>query len=167
MVLLTRSVIDWLIDRRSCARKTAATASTCDRCVRTSDDASARWRRSATPRWKRCGRGECGSGRWRRWRGRSCWRRSWKRGDSRSSRDVRYILPHRFTLTVLCIVFCLAGPVSLCILAALCNRAGRYIFALWFLSFFFFLSFFSSPNLSSRRLDVYHTSTHGVALVRI
>ena len=27
--------------------------------------------------------------------------------------------------------------------------------------------FFSWPNLSSRRLDVYHTSTHGVALVRI
>jgi len=27
--------------------------------------------------------------------------------------------------------------------------------------------FFSSPNLSRRRLDVYHTSTHGVALVRI
>jgi len=34
---------------------------------------------------------------------------------------------------------------------------------------FFYLSFFffSSPNLSGRRLDVYHTSTHGVALVRI
>jgi len=32
-----------------------------------------------------------------------------------------------------------------------------------FLSFFFL----SSPNLSGRRLDVYHTSTHGVALVRI
>jgi len=31
-------------------------------------------------------------------------------------------------------------------------------------SFFFF---YSSPNFSSRRLDVYHTSTHGVALVRI
>ena len=31
--------------------------------------------------------------------------------------------------------------------------------------FFFFLSFFSSPNLSSRRLDVYHTSAHGVVLV--
>jgi len=31
-------------------------------------------------------------------------------------------------------------------------------------SFFFFIS---SPNLSGRRLDVYHTSTHGVALVRI
>ena len=27
--------------------------------------------------------------------------------------------------------------------------------------------FFSSPNLSGRRLDVYHISTHGVALVRI
>ena len=27
--------------------------------------------------------------------------------------------------------------------------------------------FFSSPNLSGRTLDVYHTSTHGVALVQI
>jgi len=46
---------------------------------------------------------------------------------------------------------------------------GRpYIFSScdFYLSFFF-LSFFSSPNLSGRRLDVYHTSTHGVALVRI
>jgi len=33
-------------------------------------------------------------------------------------------------------------------------------------SFFFYL-LFSSPNLSGRRVDVYHTSTHGVALVRI
>jgi len=34
---------------------------------------------------------------------------------------------------------------------------------------FFYLSsfFFSSPNLSRRRSDVYHTSTHGVSLVRI
>jgi len=32
-----------------------------------------------------------------------------------------------------------------------------------FLSFFFF----SSPNLSSWRLDVYHTSTHDVALMWI
>jgi len=34
---------------------------------------------------------------------------------------------------------------------------------------FFLLSsfFFSSPNLSGRALDVYHTSIHGVALVRI
>ena len=35
--------------------------------------------------------------------------------------------------------------------------------ALWFLSIFFY----SSPNLSGRRLDVYHTSTHDVALLRI
>jgi len=46
------------------------------------------------------------------------------------------------------------------------------IFMLWFvLSFFlFFLSsffFFCSPNHSGRRLDVYHTLEHGVALVRI
>jgi len=53
------------------------------------------------------------------------------------------------------------------VMAALCNRAGHYIFALWFLSSIFYLSFFSSPNLSRHRLDVYHTSTHGVALVRI
>ena len=33
--------------------------------------------------------------------------------------------------------------------------------------FFLLLSFFSLPNLSSRRLDVYHTSTHGVARVQI
>jgi len=38
-------------------------------------------------------------------------------------------------------------------------------FALWFLLCIFF--FFSWPNLSGRRLDIYHASTHGVALVRI
>ena len=55
------------------------------------------------------------------------------------------------------------------IMAALCNRG-----AIIFLPCSFFISssssiylFFSSPNLSGRRLDVYHTSTHGVALVRI
>jgi len=53
---------------------------------------------------------------------------------------------------------------ELLVMAALCNRAGHYIFALWSSIFFFF---FSSPNFSGRRLDVYHTSTHGVALVRI
>ena len=57
-------------------------------------------------------------------------------------------------------------PPSPFIMTALWNRTGHYIFALWFLlSSFFFL--FSSPNLSGRRLDVYHTSTHGVTLVRI
>ena len=52
-------------------------------------------------------------------------------------------------------------------MVALWNRAYHYIFVLWFL--FIFLSsiyLFSSPNLSGRTLDVYHT-THGVALVRI
>ena len=52
-------------------------------------------------------------------------------------------------------------------MAALWNRAGHYIFALWFLVSIFFFLFFSSPNLSHRRLDVYHTSAHGVALVQI
>jgi len=67
------------------------------------------------------------------------------------------------------------------VMAALCNRAGHYIFALWFLMvalcnradhniFMLFLSsffFFSSPNLSGPRLDIYHSLAHGVALVRI
>jgi len=48
------------------------------------------------------------------------------------------------------------------IMAALRGRCGHYIFVL-FLSFFFF----SSPNLRRRRLDVCHTSTHDVPLVRI
>ena len=51
-------------------------------------------------------------------------------------------------------------------MVALCNRADHYIFIL-FLSSFFLLLFFSSPNLSGRKLDVYHTLTHGVALMRI
>jgi len=50
----------------------------------------------------------------------------------------------------------------------ICNRADHYIFILFLLLLLFLLiSFFSSPNLSGRRLDVYHTSTHGVALVQI
>ena len=52
------------------------------------------------------------------------------------------------------------------VMAALRSRCGHYIFALWFLSSIYLL-FYSWPNLSSRRLDVYHTSTHGVALVCI
>jgi len=65
-------------------------------------------------------------------------------------------------------------------MAAVWNRAGHYIFILWFLMvalwtradhyifiLSFVLSFLSSPNLSRRRVDVCHTSTHGVALVRI
>ena len=48
---------------------------------------------------------------------------------------------------------------SFLVMVALRNRADHYIFALWFLLLSFF--FFSSPNLSRRRLDVCHTSTHG------
>jgi len=44
-------------------------------------------------------------------------------------------------------------------MTTLCNTAGHIHFHP-VVSFFF-----SSPNLSGRRLDVYHTSTHGVALV--
>ena len=51
-------------------------------------------------------------------------------------------------------------------MVALWNRETIYIFMLWFVLSSFFL-FFSSPNLSGRRLDVYHTLAHGVALVRI
>ena len=54
-------------------------------------------------------------------------------------------------------------------MVALCNRADHYIFALLFLSIYLSSSSssFASTNLSGRRLDVYHTLTHGVALVRI
>jgi len=50
-------------------------------------------------------------------------------------------------------------------MAALCN-GGAFIFLPC--GFCLLLSsFFSMPNLSGRRLDVYHTCTHGVALVQI
>jgi len=52
----------------------------------------------------------------------------------------------------------------LIVMAALHSRCGHYIFILWFL---LLSSFFPSPNLSRRRLDIYHTSTHRVALVQI
>jgi len=59
-------------------------------------------------------------------------------------------------------------PVLL-VMAALCNRGPLYFCPVvsFYLLSIFYLSFFSSPNLSGHRLDVYHTSTHGVALVRI
>ena len=60
------------------------------------------------------------------------------------------------------------GHILVIIMVALCNRADHYIFMLWFVLLLLLLSsFFSSPNLSGRRLDVYHTLAHGVALVRI
>ena len=54
-----------------------------------------------------------------------------------------------------CIVNLVANVLYL-FMAALRRRCGHYIFALWFLSSIFF---FSSPNLSRRRLAVYHTCT--------
>jgi len=42
-------------------------------------------------------------------------------------------------------------------MAALRSRCGHYIFVMWFLLSSSFSFFFSSPNLSGRRLDVYHT----------
>jgi len=55
--------------------------------------------------------------------------------------------------------------VSSFFMVALYNTADHYIFALWLLSFYLFLF----PRLISAAGDwiVYHTSTHGVALVRI
>ena len=64
------------------------------------------------------------------------------------------------TLTINRLAYCTVTLLLLLFMVALCNRADHYIFALWLLSFFI-----SSPNLSGRRLDVYHTSTHGVTLV--
>jgi len=52
-------------------------------------------------------------------------------------------------------------------MAALCNRAAIIFLPRDFLYLLLSIFFFSSPNLSRRLLDVYHTSTHGVALVRI
>jgi len=56
------------------------------------------------------------------------------------------------------------GHLLLLFMVALCNRADHiYFHPVSFL----LLLFFSSPNLSGRRLDVYHTLAHGVALVQI
>ena len=70
-------------------------------------------------------------------------------------------------LSVLCysltiyILYCLY--LLFLFMAAICNRAGHMYFHPVVRSSFFL----SLPNLSRRRLDVYHTSTNGVALVRI
>ena len=51
-------------------------------------------------------------------------------------------------------------------MASLRSSCGYYIFSGGFVLLSFFL-LFSLPNLSGRRTDVYHTSTHDVALVQI
>jgi len=63
-----------------------------------------------------------------------------------------------------CVITCITAVFT----AALCNRAGHYILRCFFLFYLSIYLLFSSLNLSGRKLDViYHTSTHGVALVRI
>jgi len=52
------------------------------------------------------------------------------------------------------------GHKTALVCAVVCCSQTVFIFCCW--GFFFFL--FSSPILSGRRLDVYHTSTHDVAL---
>jgi len=75
------------------------------------------------------------------------------------------VAPFYSSLRLLAYIDVLPSYASL-FMVALWNRETIYIFMLWFVLSFFFL-LFSSPNLSRRGLDVCHTSTHGVALVRI
>ena len=85
----------------------------------------------------------------------------WRRSGSGIRIQIPIASLVRRALAEVCIVQVLL------VMVALWNRRDHYIFILSFVlssSFFFFLS---SPNLSRCRLDVCHTSTHGVALVRI
>jgi len=80
-----------------------------------------------------------------------------------TSSPVQVVSLERFTSYKLFRVY-IGGTVLVSFdMVALCNRADHYIFILFLLS----SSFFCSPNLSGRKLDVYHTLAHGVALVRI
>jgi len=88
----------------------------------------------------------------------------------RSTRSESMAFVHRHRLLL---QFCRHKPrwfvaSRVLVMVAVCNR-GAIIFLPcgFFLSSSIYLSFFSSPNLSGGRLDVYHTLTHGVALVRI
>jgi len=82
---------------------------------------------------------------------------------------------YRWTTLILAVVLCLAVRLSQVGVLLLYRwttppMADHYILPcdFYLLSSIYLLSFFySSPNLSGRRLDVYHTFTHGVALVRM
>jgi len=52
-------------------------------------------------------------------------------------------------------------------MAALRSRSDIIFLSCGFFYLLLLSFFLSSPNLNGRRLDVYHTSTRGVALVRI
>jgi len=53
--------------------------------------------------------------------------------------------------------------ILLFVMVALCNRATITFLPCDFCLLLLLLPFFSSPNLSGQRLDVYHTFTHGMA----
>ena len=67
-------------------------------------------------------------------------------------------------LVDLCCSSCEQPVILWVIMADLCNR-GSIIFLPCDFYLSIYLVLFSSLNLSGRRLDVYHTLTHGVALV--
>ena len=70
----------------------------------------------------------------------------------------------------LCLVFVRLFRISILLLWPPYVIGGPFYFCpvvSFFLLLLLLASFFSSPNLSGHKLDVYHTSTHGVALVRI
>jgi len=77
----------------------------------------------------------------------------------------QYCLFQCVLIGIVAYLVAVVSVVCFLVMVALCNRADHYIFALLFLSSIY--PFYSSPNLSGRRLDIYHTLTHGVALVRI
>jgi len=72
-------------------------------------------------------------------------------------------IPKRFGIVSVFYFTCKSVSNKTLFTVTLWNRADQYIFILWFL----LSSFFSSPNLSSQRMDVCHTSTHAVASVQI
>ena len=79
---------------------------------------------------------------------------------------IRLQLSHVINVTIVCAATETLARVNDCYLFSY----GRPLYFCPVVSFFYLLlpsSFFPSPNLSGRRLDVYHTLTHGVALVRI
>ena len=89
----------------------------------------------------------------------SCLQPAYMRSWSGSQRQQRMVDSYR-TVSVLWTQAVASMPTLF--MVALWNRETIYIFILFLL---LLSSFFSSPNLSSRRLDVYHTSAHGVVLV--
>jgi len=73
--------------------------------------------------------------------------------------DERY-LAVQFNI-IFCVVFYSLWPPYVIGQAIIFSSCGFFLLSFFLLSFFFLL--FSSPNVSGRRLDVYHTSTHNVA----